>query len=261
LATNFNVQIDPSAVLGVDATATLQEIRDAYRAKSKRYHPDAGGEEWAFRVLVQAYEIMSTARVRLATEREAAAPPRRPAQPPPTSSPFASAASAAASAEPFREEPFRPHARPGTASAETVRPGVREPAIDPAQVVDVEKMSIRYEASHVWLITEHGSENRLLSSCLNISWPGPDLPGPPESVPNAEGILRSLGEAFDALTARSRPVSARSSVADGRFNGWVSYPNDHRAQAGFATLRELLHSVGLVVNQWSRDLVIPRPSR
>ncbi len=47
----FSFEIDPHKVLGVTARATLQEIRDAYKLKAKRYHPDAGGEEWSFRIL------------------------------------------------------------------------------------------------------------------------------------------------------------------------------------------------------------------
>ena len=65
----FSFEIDPHKVLGVTAQASLQEIRDAYKQKAKRYHPDAGGEEWSFRILVQAYEMLSSARVARATRR------------------------------------------------------------------------------------------------------------------------------------------------------------------------------------------------
>jgi len=67
---SFSFDIDPQAVLGVPADATLEQIRDAYRQKCKTFHPDVGGEEWAFRVLVQSYEMLSTARVLRATRAE-----------------------------------------------------------------------------------------------------------------------------------------------------------------------------------------------
>ena len=93
--------------------ATLEQIRDAYRAKAKRYHPDAGGEAWAIRILVQAYEVMSTARVTRATEREFLRPAPTPPPPPPTSEP-----------------PPRSRPAPEEWSNETVRPGVQDAAAD-----------------------------------------------------------------------------------------------------------------------------------
>ena len=255
---NFSLNIDPSDVLGVARDASMQDIRDAYRVKAKRYHPDSGGEDWAFRILVQAYEILCTERVVRATHREFNTPrpdggpstfySRRPAQPPPFS-PEPPPAQAQAQNRPRRD------------STETVRPGIEESAVDPVQLVEVEKLTVRYEAGHVWLITEHLSEERVLSCSLNLSWPDAELPFPPSTVANAEGILRSLGEVVDTLTVKSRAVSASSQVVEGRFTGWLSYHNNERALAAFDLLREMLHENGLVVKQWSRDLMIPRSWR
>ena len=71
----FSFEIDPHKVLGVTADATLEEIRDAYKQKAKRYHPDAGGEDWSFRILVQAYEMLCSARVARAAHVERRAQP------------------------------------------------------------------------------------------------------------------------------------------------------------------------------------------
>jgi len=251
LSTDFRLHIDPIEVLGVSRDATIQQIHDAYRAKAKRYHPDAGGEDWAFRILSQSYEILSRARVamRASAGGEAPAPPRRPPQPTPSAT------------RPFTTEPPKAHDRARPDAHESVRPGVHEPSIDPSTVVDVEKVSIRYEADHIWLITDRSRDERFLSSSLNVTWPGPEFSSPPGSIPNAESLLRGLAGAFEALGAQTQPVSASSSVDDGRFSCWLSYPNDQLAQAAFAKLRELIHGVGLTVNQWSRELVIPRQWR
>lgn len=52
--------LDPRTVLGVGQDASLDEIRDAYRVKSKKHHPDLGGDEWAFRMVTRAYEVLKT---------------------------------------------------------------------------------------------------------------------------------------------------------------------------------------------------------
>src|SRR5947208_10415940 len=53
-------QFDPNTILGVPSGASLQEIRDAYHQKSLKHHPDRGGDEWAFRMVVRAYEVLRT---------------------------------------------------------------------------------------------------------------------------------------------------------------------------------------------------------
>jgi curved DNA-binding protein CbpA len=53
------VNLDPYVVLGVARDATADQLKEAYRAKSRRYHPDHGGDDWAFKIVVRAYELLS----------------------------------------------------------------------------------------------------------------------------------------------------------------------------------------------------------
>lgn len=46
-------------VLGVSSASTPAEIRRAYHAAAKRAHPDSGGDEGAFRQVVDAYRRLS----------------------------------------------------------------------------------------------------------------------------------------------------------------------------------------------------------
>ena len=46
-------------ILGVDKSATQEEIKKAYRQKAKESHPDKGGDEQAFKKLSEAYETLS----------------------------------------------------------------------------------------------------------------------------------------------------------------------------------------------------------
>lgn len=57
-------------ILGVKPTASVAEIKHAYRAKAKKLHPDTAkgadnkASEEAFRILVRAYEILTDVRQR-----------------------------------------------------------------------------------------------------------------------------------------------------------------------------------------------------
>jgi len=149
---NLTIQIDPHAVLGC-ACAPLHEIREAYRHKAKQHHPDVGGEEWAFRIVSQAYEMLSTARVLQATQAEFRTRPTSEHASPDTSGAWAqSQAHAAPHVDPFSAAaPFGSMAQ---GPDDTVRAGVSDKVHDPAKVVDVEKLWVRYEVDHVWLINE-----------------------------------------------------------------------------------------------------------
>ena len=51
--------VDYYGVLGVATTASLREIRKAYKAHVRRVHPDKRGEAATFNAVQMAYEILS----------------------------------------------------------------------------------------------------------------------------------------------------------------------------------------------------------
>lgn len=243
----YSFQIDPCEILGVAATASLQEIREAYRAKTKKYHPDKGGDEWAFRVLTRSYEIVSRARVAGRASEEHVR----------TNSPFAEGADAGdARPRPDDSGPHRPAPDPGRA-----RRGVRDQVSGPAKLVEVEMLLIRFEADSPLVVLSESPEDRSLSCSLNIGWPIPDLPGDATRFPGAEKTLTALAQVFDAMTAKTRVVTASSHVEEGRFSGWLSYSTVTRAEDAFQFLRHALAEHGLGVEQWVREMAIPRTWR
>lgn len=235
----FSFEIDPLTVLGVPADATLEQIRDAYRRKTKLHHPDAGGEEWAFRVLVQSYEVLSTARVM----RAARAEPERPRRSP------ASGMGTAAPAD-RRREP----------SAEAVRGGIHDQDVAPGRLLGVEHLCVRYlwdDAAYLWLTQKQSDEERFLSCSLNLSWPDQGQAGILNATETA-AILAELTGIFDHMVVCTRVVTSRSHIDDNQFNGWLSYSSFDRSWKALKCLHDAVRARGLGLRQWSRDLFIPR---
>jgi hypothetical protein len=258
----LSIQIDPHAVLGVAAGASLNEIREAYRRKAKQHHPDVGGEDWAFRILSQSYEVLSTARVVQATQAEFRARPTRPTADA-TATAHATAAGARAQA-PHRDDPWAAgasFAAGTTARSETIRPGVRDAVHDPTKVVDVEKLWVRFEVDHLWLLQDGNREDRFLSCCLNISWPDPDLARSAETIADGAETLHKLTEVFQDIHIHTPVTNSKCKVEDDKFQGWLSYSSTQLAWSAFNKLHEGLNARGLGVKQWTRDLIIPRDWR
>ena len=74
-------------VLGIPDGASDEEIRHAYRRLVKAAHPDRAGDIAQFRLLTQAYEVLSDPALRAAYDRSlrpapVAAPPAPAALPP-----------------------------------------------------------------------------------------------------------------------------------------------------------------------------------
>lgn len=233
----FAFQIDPSDVLGVSSNATFQEIREAYRNKAKRYHPDHGGDEWTFRIVHRSYEAMSAARVAGHASQDVA-----------TAGPATAA---------------RPRAdRQANGEPGHVRSGVRD-SLEPSKLVDVELFLLRFEIDDPMEILLGNPADRNLSCCLNVAWPTRELAvalGGQEH-PDAEAVLPTLERIFHGLPGRTRALSSWSQAQRGRFRGWLSYPTAAQASAAFKALHKLLNAQGLGAFQWSRELFIPRDDR
>jgi DnaJ-like protein len=225
----LSFEIDPLKVLGVPADASLEQIRDAYRRKAKRFHPDAGGEDWAFRIISQSYELLCSARVVRAAHIETAAPP--PAD----------------------------RRRRGR-DAETVQTGIHDKDVDPARIVAVEHLCVRYlwdDASYLWLGQSVPDAERFLSCSLNLNWPDGGRAAGGDAFDEAP-IVAALGEVFDSTIIGTRAINSRSRIEDGRFAGWLSYSSFDRSWKSLQGLHQALRARGLGMRQWSRDLFIPR---
>ena len=56
--------VDPYALLGIEATATLDDVKAAFRKKALAHHPDRGGDAAAFMAVKRAYDAIAKRRAR-----------------------------------------------------------------------------------------------------------------------------------------------------------------------------------------------------
>ncbi len=268
-------QFDPGAILGVSSTASLKEIRDAYHQKSLKHHPDKGGDEWAFRLVVRAYEILSNARVvgRASAEESsfhagayARRPPTSPPPPPPRPEP--------APRRPTWAEEFNPRsatARPAgsrpdpDSSASNVsgwggapRSHAGEDPAKVARIVAAELLILRFELEASIDLFTRSPEDRNLSCTLHITWPLEALADAAEALPDAAKTLRRIGDAFKGRGVRKHALTKRVELEGGRFDGWLTYPTAVMASEALEAFREAIAASGLELEKQTREMAIPR---
>lgn len=237
--------LDPRAILGVGTGATLEEIHEAYRAKSKKHHPDRGGDDWAFRMVTRAYEVLKTTA-------EAPSPTHAPA-----------AAWASTWAGPNGAPDANGHGRAGDADGpaeDRSRSEAESHWLDPSRLrtVDVELIWTRFEKDGpARLLAERDADDATLSVCMVLSWPEADLIEHTPEFPGGAEILRTLIDLFERLRADKAVVAARSRIEDGRFVGWLSYPDVLTAQDAVLTVRDTFRDRGLTIKLQTRDERIP----
>ena len=277
---------DPRSILGVSADASVDEIRDAFREKSKKHHPDLGGDEWAFRMVMRAYEVLkSTEATGLdagGSVSEPASASATAAEPPPWMRPspvsgffsqgrfpfgaggesgFAGTATVSPESGSDPESEFGPEAGPTAEPPRTEAPGA-------FQTVEVELIWIRFElagapASATATATataedgqDENAEGATLSVCMVVSWPRRSQVSRSAGYANLGESLRHVIDAFNE-TRGIGALAVRSRIEDGQFVGWLSFPDVVAAQAGFLALRDGLAAHDLSVHLQTRDEIIP----
>ncbi len=256
--------IDPRSILGVGGEASTEDIQRAFREKSKKHHPDLGGDEWAFHMVVRAYEILKT------TSGIEAAPTspstvvncsgfetnwrdgkadgdRMGFSRDENVDPLAAGEDSMAS-RPARESTFADQ------SAASKFP----PTVVEFRTIDVELVWIRFELAGALNERLHKEPAATtLSVCLVISWPRMSLVKHAAEYPDAADKLRFVIETFEDLRGREQVLASRSRIEDGQFVGWLSYPNVVQAEVGFQRLQETLAAHDLRVSLRTRDEPLP----
>lgn len=244
----------------------MEEIHSAFREKSKKHHPDLGGDEWAFRMVVRAYEILKTTtgiEVRQAISATVADRPgfqtawrngkadhARTVFPGDDDvHPFATAENSMAGAAGSTRGPTVADQSPTS----TFPPTVAE-----FLTVDVELVWIRFElAGDLKERLQEESTTTTLSVCMVISWPRTSLVKHVAEFPDAAEKLRLVIESFEHLRGQEQVLGSRSRIEDGQFVGWLSYPNVLQAEAGFQILQKTLSVHDLRVSLRTRDEPLP----
>jgi hypothetical protein len=71
------VQLDYYAILRVTRDASSEQLKAAYRQRSKEAHPDVGGDADEFNAVTIAYEVLGDPERRRVYDEDSAGPPRR----------------------------------------------------------------------------------------------------------------------------------------------------------------------------------------
>ena len=251
-------QFDPGAILGVPPGASTREIRDAYHQKSLKYHPDKGGDEWAFRMVSRAYEILLTARVvdRAELDRPRAAPYTSPV--PPTPPPRGT-----------WTDGFRPTASPSPGIGPEAMANIKgwsgttqsHAGEDPAhlaRIVSAELLILRFELECSLDLFARSPEDRNLSCTLHVTWPLEELAERAPKIPDADKFHKRIGEALKAKGVRKHALNKRANSENGRFDAWFTYPTAVMASEALDAFREALAGHGLEVEKQVREMSIPR---
>ena len=116
---------------------------------------------------------------------------------------------------------------------------------------------LRYAITDPMQIFAGSAEDRTLSCNLNVSWPG-KAHAPSGDAETDEPILAMIAKAFDPLAKKTRAIGSQSQVEDGRFSGWLSYATEAKVKEALLVLHKAFRAQGLGIDQWTREMSLPR---
>jgi hypothetical protein len=225
---------DPAEILGVAHGARLEEVREAYRAKTKKHHPDAGGDAWAFRLVNRAYELLCCSRVasRLVEEERPDQPPRHPGTEP------------------------EPEPTQTAANDDEVHRTIADSGYPDDRLVAVDILILRHEIDNPIDFLFSPSSARNLSCSISATWPIADRTtladrDRRQAVETVQGALRKAARAV-------KPGAQRLHKEPGRFSGWLTYDSAREAHEAANRLRLALREGGYGLVLTTRELVVPR---
>jgi len=262
--------LDPRTVLGVRPGASPDEIREAYHAKSKKHHPDVGGDEWAFRMVARAYEVLKTtaaAHSAQAWEHRGPGGSARPQEPRwawARSASFSRADSSTSgwggpreTAEDRSAPSSDQNAEEELGSASQER-GEFRASPDELRSVNVELVWARYERNAAGRFSSWQEvDDPTLSVCMVISWPPQSLLDRAAEFSSSGETLHTLIELFGHLRTSGSVVAAKSRIEDGQFVAWLSYPDVVTAGDAFLLVRETFQNRRLIPKLKTRDIRLP----
>jgi DnaJ domain len=263
---NHQFSLDPRSVLGVGPDASLEELDKAYRAKSKKHHPDLGGDEWAFRIVVRSYEILKSTTGAIGENRTFAT-----AAVPDTRSWNGSNGTAAGGPSTSHWGWSAAGSDADTTGSDGAGTATDEGAEFPSQSQEVSPPPVDFQTVETELIwirfafagtpeapLDHEESQTTLSVCMVISWPKAPYVTRAVEFANAPETLHHVIDSFELLRNQAPTLASRSRIEDGQFVGWLSYPDVVQAMMGYESLKNTLSSHHIQVELRTRDEQIPQ---
>ncbi len=250
--------LDPYAVLELDSSADAQRIREAFLRKSKKHHPDQGGDEWAFRIVVWAYELLNNALSEATVERSSTRERSRRRSRSSHSRSSGRSDHRVSRGDVGSNSDFNSSAMPRRVEvqSERVREGILDRGFPPEQMILTEIQWYRQAVSDVYAMIK-GREGKTFGGTIHLVWPDPNVSHlEPVDPVILHQVISHLSDVYDYLCGIPEATGADCKTDQGIFEAWVSFARGRHAWDAFGAIRPELNQRGLGVHQRTREVIV-----